>query len=309
MSNEPRFRPRMILGGVAEGSHSDHAVHAAADLAQSYEARLELVHVVPPHPTLGVSYGSADAAAMNAEAVARARDIVGAHLSHTQHGVQVGGTPVEDLLHVRPGHPAQVVLERAAEVEADLLVLGESGRKKQLDFGGVARGLLAKASCPIWIQTQRPQPIERVLAPVDLSEHSMQALAAALDLAAHMDARVTALNCFTVREYAYIGIPYGQVGDTTPSIESVRTVAREHFDAAMANVDWRGVEHDAVFAEEDPAHAVLARQGEHDLIVLGTHGRTGLAATLIGSVAYHVLRTAHTPVLAIRMDARPWLVS
>lgn len=309
MSNEPRFRPKTLLGCVAEGAQSDHAVRAAVELAKAFAARLELVHAVPPYPTLGVRLGSSQAAVMTDDAVAFGRDMIRAHLSSAHEGVEVDGTPIEEHLHVAPGSPAKVVLERAAEIDADLIVLGASGRRKQLDFGGAARGVLANARCPVWIQTVPPQPLERILVPTDLSEHSLEALEAALDLAGQVDARVKVVNAFTVREYAYVGNPYGPVYESAPSVEAVRTAARGHFDDAMENVDWHGVPHEAVFVEEDPGHAILARQQEHDLIVMGTHGRTGLSATLIGSVAYHVLRAADTPVLAIRMAARPWLVS
>jgi nucleotide-binding universal stress UspA family protein len=309
MPNEIRFQPRHVLACVAEGTLSDHAVRAAAELATTFEARLDLVHAVTPHPTLGARFGTAEAAALTADAVARAKDVVGAHLSHAHHGVEVGGRSIEALLHVVAGNPAKAVLDRAAATECDLIVLGDSGRKKQLDFGGAARGILANAHCPVWIQTQWVRPVRRILVPVDLSEHSMAALATAVDLAKRVNAHVTVLHGFSAREFAYVGIPYGPAYESASSLEAVRAAAVGQFDEVMAEFDWGGVEHVARFVEEEPSHAILARQDDFDLITMGTHGRTGLAATLIGSVAYHVLRSSHTPVLAIRMAARPWLLS
>lgn len=306
--NEAGFAPRSILACVSEGTFSDHAIHAAADLANVFGAKLELVHAVQQPNLLTTKFDSGQVAEMQAEQVDRARKTITAHLSHSQHGRDVNGKPLEELLHVASGPPAKMVLDRAAEVGADLLVLGESGKRRQLDFGGTARALLGKAECPVLLQPAAPRPIKSILAPVDLSKHSLASLASAISLAKKVGAKVTALNCFTAREYSYGGLPYGVGYAGVPAMDDVRDAAREHFEQVMGEVDWQGVEHETLFAEEDPAAGVLARQDAYDLIVMGTHGRTGLSAALLGGVAYYVLRSCHTPVLAIRSSKRAWLL-
>jgi len=302
------FSPRSILVCVSEGTFSDHAIRAGAELANAFHANLELIHAVQEPNLLTTRFDSTQVAAMVAEQVGRARTTILAHLAHSQHGLEVGGSPLEELLHVTAGPPAKRILDRAAEIDADLIVIGDSGKRRQLDFGGTARVILGKADCPVLVQTTPPRTIGRILVPVDLSQHSMSALETAIDLARTTKAKVTALNCFTVREYSYGGLPYGVGYAAMPALDAVRTGAREHFDEVMAGVDWKGVEHESTFAEEDPAAGVLARQDGFDLIVMGTHGRTGLAATLLGGVAYYVLRSAHTPVLAIRSPKSTWLL-
>lgn len=61
---------------------------------------------------------------------------------------------------------------------------------------------------------------------------------------------------------------------------------------------------------DTPAHAIVryARTAEIDLIVTGTHGRTGVAHALAGSVAEHVVRTAPCPVLTVRPLEREFVV-
>ena len=303
------FAPKQILACVAEGTLSDHAVRVSVELAERHGAHLELIHAVPTPPVLGTKFDHSQVAAMSADRVAKGRDVLRAHLSHAHHDVTVSGTPVEELLHVAAGPAAKIVLDRAGEVGADLLVLGDSGKRKQLDFGGTARALLGKSPCPIWLQTTPPRPIQRILAPVDLSPHSMTALSVSVDLARQVGASVTALNCFSVQEFAYVGIPYGPGYAGTPSIDTIRAGARGHFDEQMEAFDWRGVEHGTVMADEEPATGILSREDGFDLIAMGTHGRTGLMATLLGGIAYRVLRSAHTPVLAIRMPSHAWLLS
>jgi nucleotide-binding universal stress UspA family protein len=296
------------LTAVAEGTLSDHAVAASVDLCNRLGARLELVHAVAMPPLLGARFDRAKVAAISAERVSRSRTELLAHFERVHPGTTVDAKPLGEILHVVAGPPAKVVLDRLRELEADLLVLGESGKAKSMDFGGVATALLGKAPCPIWMQTTRPGRIERVLAPVDLSEHSLAALSAAVDLAERCGAEVTALHCFAAADYVFAAMPDGGGYVGMPAIHEIRDTRREHFEEQMASFDWRGVPHRNAFGEEEPVHGILRRQEEYDLVVLGTHGRTGLTAAVLGGVAYRVMRSAYRPVLAIRQPDRSWLV-
>ena len=303
-----RFSPNTILTAVAEGTFSDHAVAASVDLCNRLGARLELVHAVEIPPLLGARFDRAKVAAISAERVSRSREELLAHLARIHPGTTVDTKPLGELLNVVAGPPAKVVLERLRELKADLLVLGESGKRKNMDFGGVAAVLLGKAPCPIWMQTTLPGRIEHVLAPVDLAEHSLAALSAAVDLAERCGAEVTALHCFAAADYNFAAMPDGGGYIGMPAIHEIRDMRRGHFEEQMASFEWRGVPHRNAFGDEDPVRGVLRRQEEHDLIVMGTHGRTGLTAAVLGGVAYRVMRSAYRPVLAIRQPDRPWLL-
>jgi nucleotide-binding universal stress UspA family protein len=96
------------------------------------------------------------------------------------------------------------------------------------------------------------------------------------------------------------------VGGTTSEIsmyEFIRKDAEQALDEFMGEARKRGIDVRSARAERGhPAHAIVeaANQGTYDLIVLGTHGRTGLARVLIGSVAERVVRLAGCPVLTVR---------
>ena len=66
----------------------------------------------------------------------------------------------------------------------------------------------------------------------------------------------------------------------------------------MRNFDWRGIPWDARLFDDTPEQTILELQDDFDLIVMSTHGHSGLAAAILGSVAYSVLRRVHTPTLA-----------
>lgn len=73
----------------------------------------------------------------------------------------------------------------------------------------------------------------------------------------------------------------------------------------MAKLDVRPV----LLRDNEPGRAVLAyaRENQADLIVIGTHGRTGLAQFFLGSAAQRVVRSASCPVLTVRADERDFL--
>ena len=72
---------------------------------------------------------------------------------------------------------------------------------------------------------------------------------------------------------------------------------------------WNGLEVDFQSVDGPPAPEIarIAMEQKYDLVVLGTHGRTGLARFLMGSVAEEVVRTCHVPVLSIHTpdEAKP----
>jgi universal stress protein A len=92
-------------------------------------------------------------------------------------------------------------------------------------------------------------------------------------------------------------------------VDGVRRSRQEAFEKAMSEFDWQGVERSADFLDGEPVESILELSRDHDLIALGTHGRTGLASVLLGNVAYSVLKRAETPVWAIRHPERRFLTS
>jgi glycine betaine transporter len=88
----------------------------------------------------------------------------------------------------------------------------------------------------------------------------------------------------------------------TAEFERLLRIAREQaLQAGAANVETKLLQG---FAAQEITK--LARQGGFDLIVMGTHGRTGVSHLLIGSVAERVVRTAHCPVLTVRPSKNGW---
>ncbi len=294
----PNFPATKFLVCIAEGAASDHALRAAIALADRTGARVELLHVVEPILAPSGRFAAlsgGDISKANADAVAaRLR----AHLSREHGHLKLEGQGVAEQLEVVIGAPTRVVLERAKNY--DIVFLGESGRRKQLDFGGLARTLFAHCETPLWLQVDAPRKLERLLVPVDLSPKSLELLHRSTALAKKVGAHVTALHCFVPPEMFANADAAAAIPSPTYTIDSLRESAKREFEAAMSEFDWRGTAHEIVFAQDDPARRILAVQDNYDLVVLGTHGHSALVAAVLGSVAWRVLRMAHSGTLLIR---------
>src|SRR5262249_9589317 len=116
---------------------------------------------------------------------------------------------IEYLLRVVEGHPAEIILREAQRTKADLIVIGAQKRTGIFDFGSTARAVLQGAPTAVWVQSSPVRRIERILAPVDLSEHSLRSLESACALARELHARVRTLHCFQAASYVATTWPEG----------------------------------------------------------------------------------------------------
>jgi nucleotide-binding universal stress UspA family protein len=143
-------------------------------------------------------------------------------------------------------------------------------------------------------------PFKKILVPIDFSTHSERAARLAAELARTFDASLTVLHVYSIPTYP---LPEGYI------LASPETVAElmEKTSAGVKAMKTRLVDHGAPRVDtllvEGSAFAEIvrtAREKGFDLIVMGTHGRTGLKHAFMGSVAEKVVRKAHCPVLSVR---------
>jgi nucleotide-binding universal stress UspA family protein len=139
---------------------------------------------------------------------------------------------------------------------------------------------------------------QRILHPTDFSDCSRAALHVAVDLAQKYRASILILH---VKES--LGPEDITFGEATTELQPEGH--RHHLEQSLAQLvpaSGLGVPVEYLLTEGDSAPEIIrvARERSCDLIVLGTHGRTGLRRLLSGSVAEHVIRQAACPVLSIR---------
>jgi nucleotide-binding universal stress UspA family protein len=143
-------------------------------------------------------------------------------------------------------------------------------------------------------------PITRILVPVDFSPHSDRALRYAATLAGQVGASVELLH--VVEDLTYGAFSEVYVPNIPDITQEAINVALERVTALKAAIFPHGSDVESVVFAGRPALTIVdhAAKGRFDLIVMGTHGRTGLSHLLMGSVAEHVVRTAPCPVLTVR---------
>ena len=142
-------------------------------------------------------------------------------------------------------------------------------------------------------------PFQKILVPTDLSENSKAALQLGLALARQMQAGLKVLHVIDLREVQVS--PYLEPWHVSLEKELVDQ-RLEQFEAFCKAFDTRDVRVEYLHRSGIPFVEIIrfARETSCDLIVMGTHGRTGIAHILIGSVAEKVVRKASCPVMTVK---------
>lgn len=139
---------------------------------------------------------------------------------------------------------------------------------------------------------------DRVLVPTDGSEPSLRAAEHAAELAARFDATLHAL-------YVVDADPSPLAVSRADVRETLREVGEQAAEATFEKVqplaDDAGVDLETAVVEGAPAEQIVdyATEQAVDLVVMGTHGRSGLGRRLLGSVTERVVRNAPVPVLTV----------
>lgn len=137
-------------------------------------------------------------------------------------------------------------------------------------------------------------PKETVVVPIDFSDESFAALDTALELVADA-AHVHIIHVLPYMEVTDPGVIWEAIDD-----DSRRKHAQDAIKERLADPKYKGAAICVAFGDPGREVADYAQSNKADLIVLPSHGRTGLSRLLIGSVAERVVRLAHCPVLVLR---------
>lgn len=275
-------------GDADPGTAVDHA----AALADRFDATLFVLYVVD----LGVSRRAVDDDAWTT-AYDDAESTGEAVLDDIAARVAARHPTVPVVRAVRQGNPAAVVLDAVATDDCDLVVMGPQRTARVLRlFVGSTTERVVRAS-PVPVLTVRSDgggtttAYDDVLVATDGSPGSWGAVEAAVELAEAFDAT---LHAVSVVERQYTRSPPLRA---FAEREGCRALRRVIDTAATA-----GVTVEDRLLEGDPHETVVEYATDHgvDLVVVGTHGKTGLDRLVMGSVSAHVVRSAPMPVLTVR---------
>jgi nucleotide-binding universal stress UspA family protein len=269
---------RLLL--ATDGSEfSEGALRLALAMAPKCGARLTVVNVVLSQPAL-------DSAAPRLSELAddKARAIV----EDAQKRAAASGVGMETVIQ-HGQEPARAIVEEAEAMDADLIIMGRRGRRglARMMVGDATARVCGQARCAVLVVPRNAAMWNRrVLIATDGTATSDNAAKAAGTVAAICQLPITIMSAVQ------------GVHDAVHRKEAGAALER-----AKAQYTDMGLEAEAVLVEaRRPEEAILetARAQGADVIVLGTHARTGLQKVLLGSVSERVIGAATAPVLVVR---------
>ena len=145
--------------------------------------------------------------------------------------------------------------------------------------------------------------IRRIMIPIDYSENSKAALAYGAELAVTFGASLDIVHVWDRPTYVTDAVMVQRPGEAHKPIgELIRENAQKDMNEFISSITLpSGVPSQTRLLSGEPAATLVAelKKGEHDLIVLSTHGRTGFAHLLLGSIAEKLVRLSPVPVLTV----------
>jgi nucleotide-binding universal stress UspA family protein len=145
--------------------------------------------------------------------------------------------------------------------------------------------------------------LRKVLVPVDFSGPSRAAMHAAVELQGRLGGRITLCHVYQTPAYTF---PEGVVLAGPDVLNDLAAQVERALDKWREEAELEGGVDIDTMSVMGPTHSEIGRiaqEGKYDLIVMGTHGLTGLKHLLLGSVAERVVRTAPCPVLTVHEPA------
>ncbi|MGE5682993.1 MAG: universal stress protein [Bacillota bacterium] len=287
-----------------DGSHlAESVLPAAAYLADKLEASVTLIHVIEkdaPSSIHGEKHLDNPA-----EAEAYLKNI---SVTSFSQNINVTYHVHEDKVK----NVAQSIVEHSGEFNPDLIIMCTHGHGGMRDFlyGSIAQKVIGMGKTPVLlIQPQTDNIIqsfkcELMLVPVDGNPEHERALSVAEDIAKACSSRLHLLMAVPV-----FGSLSGEwtspskflPGTTTRMMEMVAASSQEYLSNLKNTISGLGIAVTSETFREDPEDAIIdsSRHSSADIVVLGTHGKSGMEAFWSGSVTAKITRAIKKPILLV----------
>ncbi|WP_424629724.1 universal stress protein [Bradyrhizobium sp. SYSU BS000235] len=283
-----------ILAATDFSTRSQRAVRRAGQLARSAAAELALVHVVDDdQPLRLVEMEMRESERMLAELISAVRELQDLRC----HPMVVKGDPFD------------AILRTAADHTADLIVMGAHRKQLLRDiFVGTTIERVIRTGCHpvLMVNNEVNSAYESVLAPVDFSDASANAIKAARNLGLMNEIRLEILHGFLPFGKGKIAMAGLGQTDIDNYVSSERQEVTEELTTFLRQNDLASLRAALRVVEGASFEAISARvdRMRPDLLVIGTHGRSGLLKVLLGSVTEEALRSLDVDILAVPASKR-----
>lgn len=311
MSHALRFPLRRIVVGTDCSAYSATAMRAARAYAEADGAELHIVHAIRKPTRLSALFSSVthenDEKEVHAMAdfEKSALDALQKHVSDVFKDTPAFLSKVTCFVDV--GEPGACLVNRAEYLDADLVVVGHRGETnlENMLLGSVADRAVRYAKCSVLVARSEHTPMG-VVAATDFSDPSMPALQTAAVLAGRYQTPVTFVHSVQTGAGFLHTITDPQQAALSPVLQNQQNWQANESNLAkiaeeIGQENKITVQHRTT--SDDPAAAIVktAEETNADLVVVATHGRTGLKRLTLGSVAARVIETAPCSVWTVRI--------
>lgn len=289
---------RKILFPTDYSRCSDEAFVRALWLAEWYGAELHILHVLLPLESdpHSVSHHLPPLEAIQDQV----NRLPGGHLTGEAPSSRV--PIIADT--VRGVSAPSAILEYASDHDIDVIVMGTHGRRgiNRLMMGSVAEDVVRMAPCAVMTVREPARTVTpaHILVPVDFSNHSVEALSVARSLAVNLNATIRILHVIeeVIHPSFYV------TGQTSLSawFPEMEATALKEMRKLTARAEGPDVPIEYHIKEGRSAIEIVsfAKRQDTQLIVMASHGLTGVEHLLLGSVTERVIRLAPCPVLTLK---------
>lgn len=205
------------------------------------------------------------------------------------------------------GKPAEAIHDFQVETGATAVVMTTSGRGAagRLRFGSVADQVFRSSAVPVilvplhgHLEGPSVRSLERVVVPLDGSERADHALPLAAQVAKRLGLPITVLNVMEISDLTKFDDPAQRPSPIEAIIANDDAAVRERLEAAIADLDVQGVSASWKIVSGNWAAQVIEDEiGQHDFVVMVSHGRGGVRRWLFGSVAERLVHSGRSVVM------------
>ena len=284
---------------ASDGSESSEgAVKEAIYLAKSCVAKLSVIYVLETNPefeTEGLKF------------VEKMEHAAREHLELIRNEAAAQNVEVEAIVR-RTDQPYKAIVEEAAKMKSDVIVLGRRGRTglEKMLMGSVAAKVIGYAPCKVLVVPRFAMiSCKNILIATDGSKYSVAAATEAIGIAKRCKSNLIIITVVHTEALSSMS------PDTGYTQSQQEVIERQELQRAERNIsgvkelaEKEGIHAEGVISEGRPYEAIAkaALEKNIDLIVIGSHGRTGVSKFLMGSVTERVIGHAESAVLVVKAE-------
>lgn len=214
--------------------------------------------------------------------------------------------------HILEGDVANEILALAESEGSDLIAMSTHGRSgfSRLALGSISERVLQNTRTPLLLvressALQTSAPLKQLLTPLDGSNLAEKALPVAAEMAHQTGAELTLLRVIQALDEHNKRLLFKSDAEAEESMQQWKTLSSRYLEQMAYSVYREGlkVHSEMLIGDPDKIICETAESLPADLIVMSTHGRSGVDRWVYGSVANKVLRNASCPVLLVRNQA------